>query len=132
MVAVLMMSAKLATLSLFKIKVIWNIGYDVSTSAHEVTNKILSHSSNYIVEMVMWPKFCNSFSIYMREVIITSILQGFVAVFFERYSWLKFNNLGLVLCTVLRFYTSVAKGLKLKVREFLGKVFSRTYRRKNW
>ena len=132
MVAVLMMSAKLATLSLFKIKVIWNIGYDVSTSAHEVTNKILSHSSNYIVEMVMWPKFCNSFSIYMREVIITSILQGFVAVFFERYSWLKFNNLGLVLCTVLRLYTSIAKGLKLKVREFLGKVFSRTYRRKNW
>ena len=72
----------------------------------------------------MWPKFCNSFSIYMKGVIITSILQGFVAIFFERYSWLKFNNLGLVLGTALRFYTSVAKGLELKVRKFWGLIFT--------
>ena len=35
--------------------------------------KILSGDSNYIVEVIMWPKFGNS-SISMREVIITSIL----------------------------------------------------------
>ena len=40
MVAVLMMSAKMATLGLFKIKVFWNKGYDVITSVYDVTNKI--------------------------------------------------------------------------------------------
>ena len=39
MVAILMMSAKLDTLGLLKIKVTWNNGYDV-------TNKILSRYSN--------------------------------------------------------------------------------------
>ena len=38
--------------------------------------------------------------------------------FFDRLSWFKFNNLGLALGTNLKFYTSVAKGLKLKVRKF--------------
>ena len=37
---------------------------------------------------------------------------------FEGWSWFKFNNLGLALGTNLKFYTSVAKGLKLKVRKF--------------
>ena len=54
MVAVLM-SAKLATLGLLKIKVTWNNGYDVIIFVH-VTNKILSRYSNYIVDVVIWPK----------------------------------------------------------------------------
>ena len=36
------------------------------------------------------------------------------------WSGFKFNNLGLALGTNLRFYTSVAKVLRLKVRKFLG------------
>ena len=40
--------------------------------------------------------------------------------FFEGWSWFKFNNLGLALGTNLKFYTSVAKGLNLKVRRILG------------
>ena len=68
-----MMLVKLVTLDLLKIKVIWNKSYDVITSVSDVTNKILSCDSNYIVDVVMWPKFGNS-SISMREVIITSIL----------------------------------------------------------
>ena len=40
--------------------------------------------------------------------------------FFEGWSWLKFNNLGLALGVTLTFYTSVAKGLKLKLRKFFG------------
>ena len=40
--------------------------------------------------------------------------------FFEEWSWFKFNNLGLAVGTSLKFYASVAKGLKLKVRKFLG------------
>ena len=38
--------------------------------------------------------------------------------FFEGWSWFKFNNLGLTLGTNLKLYTSVAKGVKLKVRQF--------------
>ena len=40
--------------------------------------------------------------------------------FFEWWSWFKFNNLGLALGTNLKFYTSLSKGLKLKVRKFWG------------
>ena len=73
MVTILMMSAKMATPGLLKITVFWNKGYDVIISVDDVTNKILSRDSNYIVDVVMWPKFGNS-NISMREVIITSIL----------------------------------------------------------
>ena len=68
-----MMSAKLATLGLLKIKVFWNKGYDVITFVCDVTNKILSRDLNHIVDVVMRPKFVNS-RIPMRQVIITSIL----------------------------------------------------------
>ena len=61
-----MMSTKMAaTLGLLKV----NFFYDV-------TSKNLSTDSNYIVDVVMWPKFGNS-SISMGEVIITSTLYGF-------------------------------------------------------
>ena len=73
MFVTLMMSAKLATLGLLKIKVFWNKGYDVMISSHNVTNKILLRDSNYIVDVVIWQKFGNS-SISVTEVIITSIL----------------------------------------------------------
>ena len=68
-----MMSAKMATPGLLKITVFWNKGYDVIISVNDVTNKTLSHDSNYIVDVFMWPKFSNC-SISMREVITTSIL----------------------------------------------------------
>ena len=73
MVTISMMSAKMATPDLLKIKVFWNIGYDVILFVQDFTNKILSRDSNYTVEVVMWPKFGNS-SISMTEVIITPIL----------------------------------------------------------
>ena len=40
--------------------------------------------------------------------------------FVEEWSWFKFDNLGLALDKSLKFYTTVAKGLKLKVRKFWG------------
>ena len=67
------MSAKIATPALLKIKVFGNKVYYVINSACDVTNKILSHDSNYIMDVVIWPKFGNS-SICMKEVVITSIL----------------------------------------------------------
>ena len=105
-----------------KVKIFWNKGYEVIISVHGVTNRFLSRDSNYIIDVVMWwPKFRNC-SISMRKVIITSILQGFdqKTAFFEGWSWSKFNNLGLTLGTNFKFYTSVAKDLKLKVRKFVG------------
>ena len=68
-----MMAAKMATLGILKIKVFLNKGYDVIISVQDVINKILLRESNYIVDVVMWPKFGNS-SFSMREVIITLIL----------------------------------------------------------
>ena len=68
MVAILI-SAKLATLGLLKIKVFWNEGSDVITFVQDVTNKVLSRDSNYIIDMVMLAKY----SISMREVIMTLI-----------------------------------------------------------
>ena len=67
------MSAKLATPGLLKIMVFWNKGYDVIIPVDDVTNKVLSRGSNYIVDVFMWPKFGNS-NISMREVITSSIL----------------------------------------------------------
>ena len=105
-----------------KVKIFWNKGYEVIISVHDVTNRFLSRDSNYIIDVVMWwPKFRNC-SISIRKVIITSILQGLdqKTAFFEGWSWSKFNNLGLTLGTNFKFYTSVAKDLKLKVRKFVG------------
>ena len=73
MVTILMISAKMVTLGLFKIKLFWNKDYDVIICVHDVTKKMLLRDSNNIVDVVMWPKFGNS-SDSMREVIATSIL----------------------------------------------------------
>ena len=83
----LMMSVKIFTLGHLKIKVFWNKGYDVIISLHDVTNKILSHGSNHIVDVVMWPKFGNC-SISMREVIKKNFS-------FDGWAWFKSNNLGM-------------------------------------
>ena len=48
-----MMTAKLATPGLLKIKIFRNKGYDVTILDYDVTNKILSRDSNYIVDVVM-------------------------------------------------------------------------------
>ena len=73
MVTALMMSTKMATPGILKIKFFWDKCHDIIISVHEVTNKILSSDWDYIVIVVMWPKFGNS-SISMREFIITSNL----------------------------------------------------------
>ena len=73
MVKILMISAKMVTQGLLKVKVFWNKGYYPIYFICNVTNKVLSHDSNYIVDVIMWPEFGNS-SICKRELIITSIL----------------------------------------------------------
>ena len=51
MVAILMMSVKLATLGLLRRKVLWNKGYDVIVCVHDVTNKIYHVTQ---ITMKMW------------------------------------------------------------------------------
>ena len=61
----------------------------------------------------------------MREVIIIPFYKDLIgknALFFEGWSWLKFNNLGLAIGTYSKFYTSVAKEIKLKSEGF-GRLF---------
>ena len=112
------MSAKFAIIR----KTFRNKGYDVIILDYDVSNKNLSCDSTYIVYVVMWPNFCNS-SISIREV---NHNLNFIRIwpkkllFLEEWSWFKFNSLGLALGMTMKFYSSVAKGLKLKVREFCG------------
>ena len=109
-----MIPAKLATAGLLKIKVYWNKGSDVINFINDATNIILSSSSNYIVDVVMWPNFGYS-SIFMIEVIITRILDGFdQKTNSEVWPSRKFNNLKLVIGKIQKLYCSVAKGLILK------------------
>ena len=120
-----MMSAKMATPALLKVTVSWNKDYDVIILVDDVTYKISSCDSNYILDVLMWPKFGNS-SISKRKVITTSIFKDLTrkTAFFEGWSWFKFNDLGLALGTNLtldtryKLYISVTKGSKLKVRTF--------------
>ena len=53
MVTILMMSAKVTTPGLLKIRVVLNNGYDVIISVNDVTNKILLRDLNYIIDEVM-------------------------------------------------------------------------------
>ena len=76
MFAVLMTSAKIATLGFLKEEVFWSKVNDVKISVQDDTNKILSRDSNHITDVVIGSKFGN-YSISLREVIITSILEGF-------------------------------------------------------
>ena len=68
-----MMSAKMANPGLLKTMLYWNKGYDFIIPVNDVTRKILSRDSNYIIDVIMWPKFGNS-SISMKQVITTSVL----------------------------------------------------------
>ena len=73
MVTILMMSAKVTTLSLLKLKVITNKYYVVIISVYDAIKKKLSRESNFIVDLVMRPKYGN-FRASMRKVIIASLL----------------------------------------------------------
>ena len=53
MIAILMITAKLANLGLLKVKLFRNKGYDVIIFVHDVTIKISSRDLNYIADVVM-------------------------------------------------------------------------------
>ena len=61
----------MATPGFRKIKVFWKKGFDIIIVVNYLTSQIFSGGSNYIIDVVTWPKFGNS-SLSMKEVIITS------------------------------------------------------------
>ena len=77
MAVIMMMSGNSAAVSLLKIKIFWNKGYNIIISVRNNTNKNLSRDSNYIIDVIMWPKFGK-----FREA-------------FKGWSWFKFNTLEL-------------------------------------
>ena len=57
MVAILMMSGKLATLGLIKLKLTWNKGYDAIVSVHHVTQISLymwAYDQNLVTLAFLW------------------------------------------------------------------------------
>ena len=99
-------------------------GYDVIILVHNVTNKILLCDSIYTVDMVMWPEIGN-FSIAMIEVIFNFIKIGPEKPLFWGVVLVQVQYFGrLALGISLKFYTIMAKGLKLKVRKILGLIFA--------
>ena len=105
-----MMLAKMVTLCFLKIQVFLNKGYDIIIFVYDVTNKILSCNSIYVVNVICDQSLVIQFYKDLSR----------KTTFFAGWSWFRFNNLGLALGIALKFYTSVAKGLKLKVRKFWG------------
>ena len=102
-----MMPPELATPGHFRLMLFWNKGSDVIIFIRNATNKILSSSSNNIVDVVMGPNLGYS-SIFMREVTIAQMLYGFFhKTDSEGWSWFRFNNLRLVLGMALKFYSIV-------------------------
>ena len=59
MIVILMKAAKLAPPDLLKKLYFEKKGNDVIICVQDVSNKILSRHPNYIVDVVMWPKFGN-------------------------------------------------------------------------
>ena len=54
-----MISAELGTPDLLKLKVFWNKNYDLKTSVYDVSNKVLTCESNYIVDVVFMRIYYN-------------------------------------------------------------------------
>ena len=96
-------------------------GYDVLIFVNDVTDKILSRDSNYIVDVVTWPKFGNS-KIFMREVIITSSLQGFDQKnhFFWRVVLVQVQQFGTDTRNELEILHQCGKTIKTKSQKVLG------------
>ena len=114
-----MISSKLVTQGLLIIRIFWNKSYDVIIGTRDVSNKILSRDADYIADVVMRQKFDNSIismSYYKLKFIKIRSKNNFC----EGWSRFNFDNLELWIDMALKFYTTVRKGLKLKVRKFFG------------
>ena len=112
-----MMSVKRATPDLLKIRVYWNEVDEVITYVHDVATK-LYHLIQIILSMWLCDQSLITLAFSWEKLSKPQFYKDLTrkTAFFEEWSWFKFNNLGLTLGTNLKFYTSLSKGLKLKVR----------------
>ena len=105
------MLAKLATPDLLKITEI--------ISVYDVSNTISSCDSDYIVDVVMWPKFSNtSISELLKFQLVRDLTRKIF--FFEGWSWFKLNNSGFVLSIAFKHQSSMANELKQIAKRFWG------------
>ena len=121
MYIILMMSAKMARSGFLKITVFWNNAYDVIISVKTSSTKFY-----HVIQILLYMCSCDQ-SLAILAFLWKKLSQpqfykelNRKIAFFEGWSCFKFNNLRLPLGTNLKFYISVAKGLKLKVRRFWG------------
>ena len=61
-------------------------------SVRDATNKILSLDSNYIVYMVVWPKFGNS-SILWEKLLLFQFYEDLTRKADKGWAWFKFSKL---------------------------------------
>ena len=66
MATIFITASKTTTLDHLKMRVFWNKGYEVIIFVYDVKSKILSHDWNYIVDVVMWPRFVATLA-FLRE-----------------------------------------------------------------
>ena len=74
-----------------------------------------SRDWNYIVDLVMWPKF-DGFD------------QQYSSILFEEYCWLKFNNLALDMAKVKLEYLNDTNMLWMAVSEIRGGICNPVFR----
>ena len=80
----------------------------------------------HVIQIIMYMWFCDPILVtlaFLREKLSHTQFYNDLTkktAFFEGWSWFKLNNQGLAVGADLKFYTSVAKKLKLKVRKFQG------------
>ena len=98
----LMVSIQLAIPGALKIKAFWSKVYEVIISIYDITNKILSCGSSYIVDVLMGPRFGDS-NITMREV-----NHNFPFLFYNCLPWKK-KFLGLFLVWSQHFLERILK-----------------------
>ena len=67
-----MLSAKMASQGLLKIKLFWNKGHYVKIFVHDVTDKILSQDSNYILDVDIL-----TFSVLPRMKILSILARNY-------------------------------------------------------
>ena len=101
------------------LKVFWNKGYDVIISVTTSPAK-LYHVIQIILQMCSCDQSLVTVAFLWEKLSQPQFYKDLTrkTTFFERWSWFRFNNLGLSLGMTLKFNTSLSKGLKLKVRKF--------------
>ena len=71
-----MKSTKIATLGLFKIKILWRKDYEDIIYAHGGIKKILWRDSNYIADVAMWPNMIKTFYIWRKAAEVAFFLNS--------------------------------------------------------